>query len=324
MTESQKPAAAHGWDTYWKKTQDADSYASGGERHPAITAYWDGVLPDVLAGTRDTLRVLDIATGSGAVVESLYRNAGDAPIEVTCVDVSAAAIDSVRERYPGVTAVVADARSIPLPDKNYDLVASQFGIEYAGPEALDEAARLLAPGGRLALLMHARPGLVFNECRASLDAVRRTRQAKFVQLAVAFFEAGFAAVRGADRGPYEKAGAALNPALRKVERLLAEHGEAVAGGTVARLYRDVERIHSRIQHYAPEEVLAWLQTMNEELDAYETRMASMCEAASDKKAFRGLGQRLERQRLTITRAKPLKPGGSSLPVAWILEARREA
>lgn len=323
MTESQKPAAAHGWDTYWKGTRDADSYASGGARHPAITAYWNETLPRLLDQAGESARVLDIATGSGAVVESLYRSAGDTPVDVTCVDISSAAIESVKERYPDVTAVVADARSIPLPEKNYDLVVSQFGIEYAGPEALDEAARLLAPGGNLALLMHARPGIIFNECRASLDAVRRTRQARFVPLAEAFFEAGFAAVRGADRDPYEKAGATLNPALRKVERILADHGEDVAGGTIAKLYGDVERIHTRIQHYDPDEVLEWLRSMSEELDAYETRMSSMCEAASDKKALRGLGQRLEQQGLTIARAKPLKPGGKSLPVAWMLEARRE-
>lgn len=323
MTEPQKPAASHGWDTYWKGTRDADSYASGGARHPAITAYWNDVLPGLLTRAEPPPRILDIATGSGAVVESLYRNAGDVPIDVTCVDISSSAIDSVQQRYPDVTAVVADARSVPLPDANYDLVVSQFGVEYAGPEALDEAARLLAAGGSLALLMHSRPGIIYNECRASLDAVRRTRQAKFVPLAEAYFEAGFAAVRGAEREPYEQAGVALNPALRKIDRILADHGEDVAGGTIAKLYGDVERIHTRIQHYDPDEVLEWLRSMNEELDAYESRMASMCEAASDKKAFRGLGQRLENQGLSINRAKPLKPARSSLPVAWILEARRE-
>ena len=181
-------------------------------RHPAITAFWDESLPRFLS--REDLRVLDIATGSGAVVDSLFRNATDTPPEVTCVDISAAAVESVSKRYPSVASVVTDARDIPLEDAGFDLVTSQFGIEYAGPDAFDEASRLLAPEGTLLMLMHIQPGVIYKECWTSLDAVRRIKRSKFLPLALDFFEAGFAAVRGADRAPYEKAGVALNPALR--------------------------------------------------------------------------------------------------------------
>lgn len=321
MSTPEKPSVTDGWDTYWKGTKDADSFASGGARHPAITAFWDKTLGDYLA--REDLRVLDIATGSGAVVESLFRNAGGDPPDITCVDISAAAIESVCERYPSVTAVVADARTIPLDDADYNLITSQFGIEYAGHDALDEAARLLAPGGSLVVLMHIRPGIIFKECWASLDAVRRLQTSKFIELALEFLEAGFAAVRGGDRAPYEKAGLALNPALRRVERIMSDHGEDVAGGTIAKLYGDVERMHTRIQYYEPAEVIDWLRNMNVELDAYEARMDSMCRAASDKKTFRGLRKRLEDRGLTILQGKPLLPKRGSLPVAWILQAMRD-
>ena len=309
MSNTGKPPATRGWDTYWKGTRDADSYASGGVRHPAITAFWDATLPKLLAAG-DNPRILDIATGSGAVVESLFLQATDATPDITCVDISAAAIDSVRERYPGVTGIVADALS------------SQFGVEYAGMGALDEAARLLAPGGELAMLMHIRPGMIYDECRSSRDAVRRTQKAKFVERALAFFEAGFAAVRGADRGHYEKAGLALNPALRKVESILSDLGEDVAGGTIAKLYTDIERIHQRIQHYDSDEVLGWLQAMSQELDAYAERMASMCECALDTKTFRQLCQRLKEQGLTVVEGKPLLPARGSKAVAWRLHAMR--
>lgn len=320
MTTTGEPSVSDSWDTYWQGTRDADSYASGGARHPAITAFWNESLPPFLASER--LRVLDIATGSGAVVESLFRIVSDSPPDITCVDISAAAVENVSKRYPSVTTVVSDARKVPLESAGYDLVTSQFGIEYAGTDAFDEAARLVAPGGTLLMLMHIRPGVIYKECWTSLDAARRMKRSKFLPLARDFFEAGFAAVRGADRAPYDKAGVALNPALRNVERIIADHGEDVAGGTVAKLYADVERIHSRIQHYEPTEVTDWLSQMMVELDAYEARMDSMCQAAMDKKAFRKLHNRLEDKGLAIKVGKPLLPGKSSLPVAWVLHAVR--
>jgi SAM-dependent methyltransferase len=221
-----------------------------------------------------------------------------------------------------VTGIVADARRIPLDDGCFDVITSQYGVEYAGPEALDEAARLLAPGGSLVMLMHIRPGVVFNECKASLDAVRRVQKAEFVERTLRFFEAGFAAVRGADRAPYDRAGQQLDPALRKIESVLSDYGDDVAGGVIARLYADVERIHTRIQFHDPDEVIGWLRTMGGELDAYASRMASMCAAASDRKSFRQMFRRLEKRGLAILEAEPLLPRGERLAIAWQLRAAR--
>jgi SAM-dependent methyltransferase len=321
MSNPGKPSVMHGWDTFWEGTQDGDSYASGGARHPAVMAFWNRSLPSLLASSKQP-RVLDIATGSGAVVESLFEHAGDPPPEITCVDISRSAIDAVRERFPTVAGVVADARAIPLASSSYDIVTSQFGVEYAGPHALDEAARLLAPGGELAMLVHIRPGLIFEECSESLRAVRRMQKAKFIELARAFFQAGFAAVRGADRAPYDTAGLALNGAIGKVESVLDDMGEAVAGGTIARLYDDIARIHGRLQRYDPDEVLGWLQGISGEFEAYAQRMASMCESAMDTKTFRQRVRRLEQQGLEILEARQLRPARGRKAVAWQLRAGR--
>ncbi|MCH7820791.1 MAG: class I SAM-dependent methyltransferase [Proteobacteria bacterium] len=321
MNEPNKPSETRGWDTYWQGTRDKDSYALGGASHPAITSFWDDTLSQILASTTNA-RILDIATGSGAVIEKFFHHSTDAQPDITCVDISDAAIDGVRRRFPAITGIVADARSIPLESFRYDLVTSQFGIEYAGLDALDEAARLIAPGGTLAMLMHVRPGLIFDECSAALDAVQRTQKAEFVERALRFFESGFAAVRGADRAPYDQAASDLNPAIEAVDTILSEHGEHVAGGTIAKLYFDVERIHTRIQTHDPDEVLEWLRTMVRELADYGERMASMCDAAIDEKAFGDAGERLRKHGLTIAQGEPLLPVDGVLPVAWALQAVR--
>ena len=310
-----------GWDTYWEGTRDAEAYASGGVSHPVVASFWDNALSDYFA-TREDGKILDIATGSGAVVERLTQQSGTESYEVTCVDISAAAIDVVRSRYPNVVGVVADAKSIPLDSGQYDLVTSQFGIEYAGLAAHDEASRLLATDGSLILMMHIRPGVIFDECATALDAIKRTRTSGFVTYAKRFFEAGFAAVRGADRASYDRAGLQFNPAIQEVKSVLSEHGEHVAGDTIARLYSDVQRIHGRIQYYEPDDVLSWLRTMDSELSEYEERMASMCDAATNVKIFSKVCENLRRRGLEIVTGEPLVAANDKLPIAWILHATR--
>ena len=62
---------------------------------------------------------------------------------------------------------------------------------------------------------------------------------------------------------------------------MAQYGQHVAGDTIARLYRGVDRMHRAMQRYEPDEVLNWLSRMDGELDAFERRMSSMCDSALD-------------------------------------------
>lgn len=310
-----------GWDTYWKGARDADAYTSGGVSHPAIASFWGDTLSD-LFGALDRGKLLDIATGSGAVVEHISQQHGMEKCEVTCVDISNAAIEGVRSRFPNVIGVVADANSIPLDSGQYDLVTSQFGIEYAGLAAIDELTRLLAPDGTLILLMHIQPGIVFRECATARDAIERTQKSGFMRHSLRFFEAGFAAVRGADRAPYEQAALQFNPAIQELESILSEHGEHVAGDTISRLYADVQRIHSRMQYYEPNDVLDWLRNMDKELVEYEARMESMCAAAIDAKTFNEICENLRGQGFNIVSGEPLLVADDKLPIAWILRANR--
>jgi ubiquinone/menaquinone biosynthesis C-methylase UbiE len=321
MTESNNSSGTRGWDTYWQGARDKDSYSSDGARHPAITTFWDETLEQVL-GPLSGPRILDIATGSGAVIEALFRHTKDADPDISCVDISEAAIESVRRQYPAVVGIVADAVSIPLDSSRYDLVTSQFGIEYAGQAALDEAAKLLAPGGTLAVLMHIRPGLIFDECSAALDAVRRMQKSELFDRLLRLFETGFAAVRGADRAPYEQAASELNPAIKELESILSQSGQGVAGGKIAKLYSDIERMYTRIQFYEPKEVIGWLRGMDREFTEYAARMASMCDAAVDREVFADIEKRLQKHGLSVVQGEPLLPAESAMPVAWALRAVR--
>ncbi len=321
MSDSRPPDISKSWDTYWRGTGDARAYSSGGANHPALAEFWNVLFLSFIAERRP-VKLVDVATGNGAVVEHALAHLAHEGIDITCVDIATAAIDNIHARFPGVRGIVADAREIPLDDGGFDLATSQFGAEYAGVDAVYEVARLVAAGGTLAMLLHIADGSIQKECDDSLAAVGRLKDAGFVPRARRFFAAGFDAVRGGDRGSYDAAGLELAPAIREVESIIADFGEHVAGDTITRLYRDVGRIHEGIQSYDAQEVLDWLAAMERELDAYAGRMASMRESAIDRETFGEICENLRARGFDLTRAEPLLPAGADGPVAWTLVAQR--
>jgi len=315
--KSDNSQVADSWDTYWHGTGDIGVFSRGGVSHPAILAFWDDFFQTVKQDYA-TPKIIDIASGNGAVVERALATFGDEQPDFTCLDVSAAAITNIQNRFPHVNGVVTDARAIPFDSGSFDIVTSQFGVEYAGLEAISEVARLLATGGQLAFLLHSQEGSIQRECVESLDAIVQLQNSQFIPYAVEMFSAGFQAVRGADRAPYEAAAKKLAPAIATLEEIMKQYGQQVAGDTIARLYNDVGQIHQRIQHYEPGEVLDWLNRLDGELDAYAGRMSSMSESAIGSETFEQIVAGLHNRDYTIVRAAPLVVLGQELPLAWVL------
>lgn len=97
-------------------------------------------------------RLLDIGTGTGRLLELVAPRVSTA----LGIDASRAMLALARARlaHPGLThcAVrLADMYRLPLPDAGFDAVVLQMVLHYAEDPAaaLAEAARVLAPGGRL-------------------------------------------------------------------------------------------------------------------------------------------------------------------------------
>ncbi len=315
--KSDNSQVADSWETYWHGTGDIGVFSRGGVSHPAILAFWDEFFQTVKQDYA-TPKIIDIASGNGAVAERVLATFGDEQPDFTCLDVSAAAITNIQNRFPNVNGVVTDARAIPFDSGSFDIVTSQFGVEYAGLEAISEAARLLATGGRLAFLLHSRAGSIHRECEESLDAIVQLQDSQFIPHAMEMFSAGFQAVRGADRAPYEAAAKKLAPAIATLEAIMNQYGQQVAGDTIARLYNDVGQIHQRIQHYEPGEVLDWLNRLDGELDAYAGRMSSMSKSAIGSETFEQIVAGLHNRDYTIVRAAPLVIPDQELPLAWVL------
>ncbi len=307
------------WDNYWLHAGNSSAYSRGGATHPAVRAFW----VEFFAAARaefDGPRLADVASGGGAVAEAALDGFGKGGVQLTCIDASATAIAALEKRFPDISAIVADAREMPLPSASFDIVCSQFGVEYAGLDAIAESLRLLSPGGRLALLLHHRGGGIHRQCAASLDAVRQLQSAGFIGKAGAMFEAGFRMLREGGRGEYEAAVKELMPAIRSVESIMRRHGRQVADGSIVKLYTDVREMTARLPNYDEGEVNAWLDRMRGEYGAYEGRMASMCEAAVDQDGFAEICAAVEAEGGKLLRHEALINADSGTALAWVLIA----
>ena len=105
-------------------------------------------------------RVLDLGTGTGAGALWLAREFPDA--RVTGLDISEAMIERARAKLPAelsgrVDFLVADAERPPFADGSFDLVA-QISV----PVFFDEVARVLVPGGYVAVVSSLGPKTPFH------------------------------------------------------------------------------------------------------------------------------------------------------------------
>ncbi|MCP1168419.1 bifunctional demethylmenaquinone methyltransferase/2-methoxy-6-polyprenyl-1,4-benzoquinol methylase UbiE [Limimaricola sp. ASW11-118] len=118
---------------------------------------WKDAMMDWLA-PRPGQRLLDVAGGTGDVSFRFLKRAGRG--HATVCDLTESMLIEGRKRAEAerleesLDWVVGDAMALPFPDNSFDVYTISFGIRNVTrpQKALDEAYRVLRPGGRLMVL----------------------------------------------------------------------------------------------------------------------------------------------------------------------------
>lgn len=108
---------------------------------------------DELAGCR---RVLDVGTGEGQLLRRLAGDRGETVVLLVGVDPSAGQLGNAVEQGGGPHYLRARGERLPFASGAFDGIACCLVIEHAddAEAVLDEMARLLAPAGRLLLIVN--------------------------------------------------------------------------------------------------------------------------------------------------------------------------
>jgi demethylmenaquinone methyltransferase/2-methoxy-6-polyprenyl-1,4-benzoquinol methylase len=109
----------------------------------------------------DKPRVLDVATGTGDLAIAIARGAPGA--EIVGLDPSEKMLELGRAKIARaglpITMIAGDAQTLPFKDCEFDAATIAFGIRNVPdrPRALRELARVVRPGGRIAVLELGEP-----------------------------------------------------------------------------------------------------------------------------------------------------------------------
>ena len=108
----------------------------------------------------DGHRVLDIGTGSGEILPIIAEKAPNA--EIVGVDISKRMLDVAAERtknYGNIELRREDVSALSFPDNHFDSAIASFAMTtFPDPKsALEEAARVVRPGGRIVVLDTGKP-----------------------------------------------------------------------------------------------------------------------------------------------------------------------
>jgi len=97
-------------------------------------------------------RVLDVACGTGVLAREAAGRVGSEG-SVTGLDAGRGMLAVAERLAPGIEWREGTAESLPFEDASFDAVVSQFGLMFFRDRtgALREMARVLAPGGRMAV-----------------------------------------------------------------------------------------------------------------------------------------------------------------------------
>jgi SAM-dependent methyltransferase len=117
-------------------------------RTPGHDSYWwysPAFFEEIVPPPGDA--TLEIGCGEGRACRDLAARGHS----VTGVDLAPTLVAAAREAHPDGTYLVADAAALPFRDGAFDLVLSYNSLMDVAdmPGAVREAARVLAPGGRL-------------------------------------------------------------------------------------------------------------------------------------------------------------------------------
>lgn len=148
-------------------------------------------------------RVLDLATGTGDLAIQIARREPAASVVGLDPSTRMLAIGQSKVEAAGlgarVTLILGDAQRLPFADGSFDAITMAFGIRNVPdrPRALAEMARVLRPGGRVAILELSEPrsGLMGHLARIHVHHVvprlgallSGAREYRYLQQSIAAF-----------------------------------------------------------------------------------------------------------------------------------------
>ncbi len=316
------------WGNYWQgRAGDTAGEALVGvgiEHNTKLAAFWAACFDGLDSGTR----ILDMACGAGSVLRHAHNNGFT---DLSGVDISDAAIKAMQGEFTSAHGIVAPVENTGLADGGYDMVVSQYGFEYAGSArqvlaAAREMARLVCAGGQFTALCHIKDGGIEQEVSGHLHDIKTITKTGFILAAKAVFKKAqeLETMPTTERkNAYEQAVSGLTGPRDKLTTWITDGSEHASEihKLGQHLYSGTVDLFARRKAYSLADILAWLDGMQREIDAYKGRMLSMKQAALSEKAARTILDVFKEAGFEVEEPQEFYLEDDTKPAAWILKAQ---
>lgn len=289
------------WSQYWQQghlTSFGESFK--GNYQGVLKSLW----LDFFKKCSSNSRVLDIATGNGALID-LAIEAKRVDMFYTGIDSATLSISGHLKDQPNIEFVEnIKAESLPENLADYDYVISQFGLEYSDlTESIPEFVKKLKPNGQFMFVIHDSESIIVKPNAATLLAAQQLSAPdgalqKLCELIDALDEEG---VSGANS---EKFRSALNTCIKA----LADKDENALWATnFPMLLKEV--MNPRISLADKNKII---QLFKSELEGQIIRLSDLVGAAHDQTKFSNLVEILQSNGITVSDQKVINesPGNS--------------
>ncbi len=309
------------WRDFWSGGGNA-AEALGGVHASTIASDWRHFFASF--GEAAPRRIVDVAAGAGAALNAAARQFGArSGADFIALDIAEDAARRAARDISGAAGIVCDSAALPFGDRSVDLVISQFGIEYSGVIAFDEAARIVRPGGAFRSISHLAGGGIETECAQNAQLLARFEGSGVYAAARVALEDAFRRRReGFAADPASDIEGAFASAARRAIDIVGAASQSAAKSALTKFLSDLSALAGRRLAYDERDALGWLDGMGSSLAAYRERMQSMCAAAIDDARLAAIEARFRARGFkSFTAAKRAFIEGAA-PAALVIEARR--
>ena len=317
------------WDQYWHSNRIASCFDGGSQTNyqGEVRKSWELFFSSLA----NKSRILDLCTGNGAVplIAGEVSEKNNKQFSITGADL--ANIDPARflQGYASLPFKInfkggVNAEDLPYENESFDVVTSQYGIEYGDvAKVFGEMARVVAAGGKVKMVIHARDGIVVKNCKVDAE------EANFLLNGPLFgaAEKAITMVSRYGRGDVQRT-SEINQDLQKADANFAQAVEEVAAklkNAVNPMMRDnainiLVHTYRHFNHFDESVLLGKLKELYGEISAHANRLSALDNASIDQQGAEKWAKNLASLGFENVTNEPMFDGAKDRLIAWQIAA----
>lgn len=256
------------WSNYWQqghKTSFGNSFTE--EYDGTISIFWNKVFNELSRGQK----ILDLCTGNASLIYIAQKGCVNFENNVWHgVDYAKIYVDKELAELPNVKLIEQTSiEDLILTQKYYDLVISNFGIEYSQlNKSIEQVSEVIKDSGILKLVCHHKDSILIKENSKELEIVSSLLEKKGVMQSL------YSMLKhiDCDKSLAEKYRMALN---NSISNLLDRFGDSIG-------FHDYFKFLKYIMNDKKIDKIFEFEKYNQELICYQARLECMVEAAIDR------------------------------------------